>query len=101
MFDRLQHFRPPFCPREDCTQHLEPEGFRFHKHASYRVRGHRVPRFRCLACGSTFSRRAFSTAYYLKRPELLRPVAAGLQAGSGPERVKKAVIKIRRPNGEG
>lgn len=25
----------------------------------------------------------------------------GLQAGSGPERVKKAVIKIRRPHGEG
>ena len=80
--DRLQNFRPPFCPRRDCPQHLEPNGFRCHKHASYLVRGRRVPRFRCLACGSTFSRRAFSTAYYLKRPELLRPVAAGLQAGS-------------------
>jgi hypothetical protein len=35
-----------------------------------------------MRCGSTFSRRAFSLIYYRKRPELLRPVAAGLQAGS-------------------
>jgi hypothetical protein len=41
-----------------------------------------VQRFLCRRCNKTFSRRAFSVAYYLKRPELLRPVAAGLQAGS-------------------
>jgi transposase-like protein len=81
--DRLQSFRPPFCPRRDCPHHTRPADFRFRKHGRYRTaRGLVLPRFRCLGCGSTFSRRAFSLAYYLKRPELLRPVAAGLQAGS-------------------
>ena len=34
---------------------------------------------RCLTCGKTFSKSAFSVKYWLKRPELLLPVAAGLQ----------------------
>jgi hypothetical protein len=41
-----------------------------------------VPRFRCPSCRRTFSRQSFALSYYLKRPELLIPVAAGLQAGS-------------------
>ncbi|MCZ6650802.1 MAG: hypothetical protein O7D35_09040, partial [Acidobacteria bacterium] len=41
-----------------------------------------MPRFRCRRCGGTFSRRAFSLTYYLKRPELLPRIAAGLQAAS-------------------
>jgi transposase-like protein len=82
--DRLQDFRPPFCPRETCVYHTQPEGFRYKKHTAYPTRrGPDVPRFRCLECGRTFSRRTFSLAYWRKRPELLRPVAAGLQAGSG------------------
>lgn len=82
--DRLQDFRPTFCPRKDCPHHTRPEGFHFRKHATYpTARGAVVPRFLCMKCGRTFSRRAFSLTYYRKRPELLRPVAAGLQAGSG------------------
>ncbi|HXU13164.1 MAG TPA: hypothetical protein VN898_14510, partial [Candidatus Binatia bacterium] len=41
-----------------------------------------MPRFRCFTCRRTFSRQSFGLSYYLKRPELLVPVAAGLQAGS-------------------
>jgi len=41
-----------------------------------------VPRFRCPACRRSFSRQSFATSYYLKRPELLLPIAAGLVAGS-------------------
>jgi transposase-like protein len=82
--DRLQDFRPPFCPRRTCPHHTRSEGFRYKKHTPYRTaRGSVVQRFRCRECGRTFSRRTFSLAYYRKRPELLRPVAAGLQAGSG------------------
>jgi transposase-like protein len=81
--ERLQEFRPPFCPRRSCKQHVRPRGFRYWKHGSYRTkRGTVIPVFRCLACGSTFGARAFSVTYYRKRPELLRPVAAGLVAGS-------------------
>jgi transposase-like protein len=81
--DRLQSFRPPFCPRRECPRHTDPRGFRYRIHGSYATaRNPRIPRFRCLTCGSTFSRKAFSLTYYLKRPGLLRPVAAGLLACS-------------------
>jgi len=90
--DRLQSFRPPFCPRADCPHHRRPAGFRFRRHGHYRTaRGPLRPRFRCLRCGSTFSRRAFSVAYYLKRPELLIPVAAGLQAGSAHRQLARSL----------
>ena len=81
--DRLQDFRPRFCPRKDCSHHARADGFRYRLHSFYRTkRGSVVRRFCCLHCRRTFSARAFSLTYYRKRPELLRPVAAGLQAGS-------------------
>ena len=81
--ERFKALRPRFCPWRDCPQHLRREaGYRFQRFGSYRRRGVDVPRFRCVTCGRTFSRQAFSTTYYLKRPELLRPVAAGLVAGA-------------------
>ena len=78
-------FTPPRCPHRTCSQHTNPElGFYIrHGYFKPKCRAHAVPRFRCRTCGKTFSRRSFSLAYYRKRPELLRPVAAGLQAGSG------------------
>ena len=90
--DRLQEFRPPFCPRSDCRHHTDPEGFHWRRHGFYNtVRSGRVQRFRCMGCGSTYSRKAFSLTYYLKRPELLRPVAAGLQAGSAHRQIARTV----------
>ena len=81
--ERLQDFRPPFCPRPACPDHGVPTPRGFIRHGTYRTtRGRVVPRFRCRRCRKTFSRQAFSLHYYLKRPELLQPVAAGLQAGS-------------------
>jgi hypothetical protein len=44
-----------------------------------------------MTCGRTFSRRTFSLAYYRKRPELLRPVAAGLQAGSAHRQLARSL----------
>jgi hypothetical protein len=79
----LQDFKPPFCPRRSCPDHHATSPPQFPLNGSYLTRrGFRVQRFLCHRCKKTFSRRAFSLAYYLKRPELLRPVAAGLQAGS-------------------
>ena len=81
--ERLQDFRPPFCPRRGCRHHARPEGFRYWKNGSYSTKRRAAnPRFICLACRSSFCARAFSLTYYRKRPELLRPVAAGLVAGS-------------------
>ena len=55
--------------------------FRRHGHYATRRRA-AIPRFRCGRCGRTFSRQSFAVSYYLKRPELVVPVATGLQAGS-------------------
>ena len=88
--DRLQKFRPPFCPRAWCAHHTDPRGFRWRLAGTYPVAGG-FPRQRylCKGCRSTFSRRAFSVTYYLKRPELVRPVAAGLQAGSAHRQIAR------------
>ena len=82
--ERLRFFTPRFCPWLECPEHSRRiSGYRFRQHGSYGTRRRSsVPRFRCSVCGRTFSRQSFAVSYYLKRPELLVPVAAGLQAGS-------------------
>jgi len=90
---RLQRFRPPFCPWPGCPEHLRRTGpYPFRRHGHYLTpRGRRVPRFRCPACGRLFSRQSFSTTYYLKRPELLLPIAAALQAGSSHRQIARCL----------
>jgi transposase-like protein len=91
--ERLQAFRPPFCPSPDCPEHHRRDGrFRFHFKGSYPTRrSDHNQRFRCLSCGATFSERAFSPRYFLKRPELLLPVAAGLVAGSAHRQIARSL----------
>ena len=76
---RPSRFLPPFCPWPECVAHRS-RGRGFHRNGSYRTRRSpkRIPRFRCLDCERTCSRQTFSTTYYLKRPELLVPIASGL-----------------------
>ena len=90
--ERVQDFQPPFCPRRDCKYHTRPAGFRYHKKGSYSTKRRAVnPRFRCLGCGSSFCLNSFSLIYYRKRPELLRPVAAGLVAGSAHRQLARSL----------
>ena len=91
--ERLQNFKPPFCPRRKCPEHTRADkGFRCKKDGYYRVkRGTRIQTFRCKTCGKRFSQRAFSLTYYRKRPELLRPIAAGLQAGSAHRQIARTL----------
>jgi transposase-like protein len=88
-------FRPPHCPRAHCPQHLldSPRRFRYTRAGSFTRRsdGRDFPRFRCLACGSRFSQPAFCASYYLKRPELLIPVAAALNAGSAHRQIARSL----------
>jgi len=42
-------------------------------------------------CERSFSKQAFSPTYYMKRPELLVPVAAGLEAGSGHRQIARTL----------
>lgn len=89
-----RHFAPPFCPRQDCPQHLltSPRRFAYRLFGSYRRSdGRRVPRYRCGVCGRTFSKQSFAATYYLKRPELLVPVASGLVNGSAHRQIARVV----------
>lgn len=88
---RPSRFRPPFCPRSDCTAHRR-RGRGFHRHGSYRRRcdRRRIPRFLCLDCDRTCSSQSFSCTYSLKRPGLLAEVAAGLQAGSAHRQIARS-----------
>ena len=82
--ERLRFFRPRFCPWPECAEHARKNsGYLFRCFGTYATRRRSsIPRFRCSVCGRTFSRQSFAVSYYLKRPELLVPIAAGLQAGS-------------------
>ena len=81
---RPDRFRPPFCPRKDCPDHLFlGRGYRAKRDGYYRRKcdpQRRVPRFVCRTCGGGFSRQTFATTRYMKRPELLVPVAGMLVA---------------------
>ena len=78
-------FVPPHCPRTDCDYHRCRPGWRWIRHGSYvrRSTPASVPRYRCRHCGHTFSAQSFSPTYWLKRPDLLEPIANGVLACGG------------------
>ena len=89
-----RRFVPRFCPRRACDRHHigRRDRFAFRRVGSYcRADGRRVPRYRCLSCGKTFSKQAFSLTYFSKRPELIEPVAAGLVAGGAHRQIARSV----------
>jgi len=78
-------FVPPHCPRTDCRYHTSAIGWRWVRHGWFtrRAAPQRIRRYRCRHCGHTFSEQTFRTSYWLKRPELLLPIAHRLLACSG------------------
>ena len=89
-----RRFAPRFCTHRDCPQH-RLEGRKrllYRRHGSYvRADGRRVPRFWCSVCERSFSKQSFSPTYYMKRPELLVPTAAGLEAGSAHRQLARSL----------
>ncbi len=67
---------PPFCPNPACRFHRDPSGWRFIRKGFYRRdrSPRRIQRYRCSHCARSFSSQTFSPTYWLRRPELLRPV---------------------------
>ena len=67
---------PPHCPNPACDFHRDPRGWRFVKKGFFvrEARPRRIQRYRCTRCGRSFSSQTFSPSYWLRRPELLRPV---------------------------
>ncbi len=91
---RPDRFRPPHCPWPECRRHRVSARYRCKRVGSYRREcdpRRRIPRFCCATCGRTFSRQSFACSYYLKRPELLGPVAAGLVAGSAHRQIARSL----------
>ena len=91
---RPEAFVPAFCPWPECSEHQRRfSTLRYLPHGTYRRRcdGRIVPRFRCLSCRRTFSQQSFAFSYYLKRPELSRPIAAGLVAGSAHRQIARSL----------
>ena len=91
---RPDRFRPPHCPRPECSSHRSTIRYRCSREGSYRRKcdpHRRFPRFRCSTCGGGFSRQSFASSYYLKRPELLNPIAAGLVAGSAHRQIARSL----------
>jgi transposase-like protein len=77
---------PPFCPNPDCPFHRSSRSGwhylrwgRFVRHRPPRI----VQRYRCGHCRRCFSDQTFRTSYWLKRPELMRPLFLRLLACSG------------------
>jgi len=91
--EHLSGFQPSFCPWQGCPEHLRSQsGYRFLRHGFFSTaQRRRIPRFRCRSCRRTFSRQTFAVSYYRKRPELLRPVAAGLVAGSALRQIARSL----------
>ncbi|MFM7232232.1 MAG: hypothetical protein ACKO3S_09620, partial [bacterium] len=75
-----QPFVPPHCPRTSCRYHRCANGWRWVRFGFYtrRASPRRIPRLRCVTCGRTFSSQTFSTTYWLKRPDVLIPLAHGV-----------------------
>ena len=61
---------PPFCPYAECSNHtsLPFQKSWYHIAGRYETKAHgTVVRFKCLACGRTFSEQTFRLDYYLKK----------------------------------
>lgn len=82
MLPALRRFRPPCCPNPNCDFHRDTRGWRYRRAGCFqRLRAPRsVPRYQCSHCKRSFSSQTFSTTYWLKRPELLRPTWDALLA---------------------
>jgi transposase-like protein len=68
--------RPPFCPNLDCESHRNPGSWRFKK-KGFHLRAsvpRRIQRYLCQHCQRNFSSQTFAVSYWLRSPQLLRPL---------------------------
>jgi len=67
----MPDFSPPFCANPQCEHHLHHASDPYRDYVawgSYDTRAFgEVPRFRCTACGTTFSAQTFQVNYWLKK----------------------------------
>ncbi|MEZ4387100.1 MAG: hypothetical protein R3D98_05905 [Candidatus Krumholzibacteriia bacterium] len=76
---------PPHCPNRNCNFHNPlQEGWRWKRDGYYKRKAfpRRIRRFKCKACGVTFSSQTFSTTYWLKRPDILLQLPTKVTSGA-------------------
>jgi hypothetical protein len=89
----VEHFKPPFCPDENCEYHLHRGGTDW----PWQSRGTRpirrrpgvVREFSCKACGRWFRASVFGPDYWTKKPGLGQRTHALLNAGCAMRRAAK------------
>ena len=86
-------YLPPCCPNPHCSYHRHRHGWRFVRNGSFvRPSDHRRFRcFRCRHCGRRFSTRTFSSTYWLRRRDLLRPTATLACEGAALRQIARAL----------
>ena len=76
---------PPHCPNRNC-RFFNPmeEGWPWRRYGYYYRRAHprRLRRFRCNACGVTFSPQTFSVTYWLRRPDVILALLTRVTSGA-------------------
>lgn len=78
-------FVPPFCPATHCDHHHSSSRWRYRRIGYYsrQAAPTRIQRYQCLHCRRRFSTQTFSTTYWLRRPDLLMPIAHRILGCSG------------------
>lgn len=93
-------FQPPRCPHASCpahhAEHLPDRNF-YIRNGYYhpKCRAHRVPRFKCRACGRSFSRQTFRQDYRDHKPHLNAKLLELLAHGLG-LRQSAMILKLSR-----
>ena len=75
----------PHCPNPSCSNFQSPRTVNWYQHyGSYHTDAFgEVPRFRCAACGKTFSTQTFHINYYAKKVIDYEPIIEHLVTASG------------------
>src|SRR5262245_14076553 len=86
-------FKPPHCPQPQCSYHVDASGWRYKRIGFYtrECQPRRIQRYLCLHCGRSFSSQTFAADYWLRRPDLLRPLFHRVLACSGFRQIAREI----------
>jgi transposase-like protein len=90
---RAGGYQPPFCPNPNCRFHKRHPDWRFVRNG-YRIRrsdNRRFQDFRCTHCRRRFTSATFSTLYWLRRRDLLLPIAQMICEGAGLRQIARVL----------
>jgi transposase-like protein len=92
-FRRPGGFQPPFCPNPQCPYHNRRHDWRFIRNGHHIRRSdqRRFQDFRCSHCRRRFSSATFSTLYWLRKRDLLLPIARLICEGAALRQIARVL----------